>query len=401
MKIRSIFILLLLICCSFIAANELEDDNNWVEADASVNANFTEPNRTDHSTGFKWAWEMPLYADSYENLRRAPWLEAANIVEASGSFEHRREQDDQDNYVILGYLSFRPLVYDAGSYSFAFGFSMINRYLEISDFDPKVVVANINIAGTDFEAIITNKQVKTEAFQFALNFSTLFSVPDAGFQIVWDIGYGFSNLRETIDPITANIVANVDDLIIDEYQYQQRDEGLFTGINFLKSFDRDYLNFVRLFVYGAYRLKTTKRSSNGIVTDNLLGGGNLGKLNLEKDVVLGGVGVNLDPQQVDESNFGFAAYQLFVRLFTIYTPFVENRGISLSFFQQSVYTSTEVLQEDFHGFQMHYGGEISFFDAITTRITYVNEVGDKNERENGWSIVTGVQLSGIIRAFAK
>lgn len=371
------------------AEDQIETD---IGADGTLPATFSQADvsRVSHATGFKWAWEMPKYADTHERLRGKPWLEAANLWELSGSVTHRREHDDQDNYNAVGYASFRPFVYDFGSGSVAFGISTIIRYVKISDFDPKIVAANLD--GVDI--IATVNQNKTEAFQNAINFSALVSLPEVGFQMIIDLGYGFSNLRQTIDPIEANVGGN--DLALDEYQYHQKDRGFFAGINFLKSFDRPYLDYIRLFVYGAYRDLTTKRKSSAQIFLN--GAPITGKqFDLEQ---VSPIGLVLDPQVTDESNLSFAAYQLYVRLFTIPTPISEERGISISFFNQMVYTSFELLGENFHGVQMKWGTQIGIFDGINVRLAFVDETNtnDNNDRVDGWEVSVSVQLSALIRA---
>ncbi|BBM81754.1 hypothetical protein [Candidatus Uabimicrobium amorphum] len=374
-----------------IYAEEMIDTD--IGADGTLPATFSDADvsRVDNTTGFKWAWEMPLYATTHERLQGKPWLEAANLWELSGSATHRREHDDQDNYYLVGYASFRPLVYDFGSGSLAFGVSMIGRAVSIDDFDPKVV--NANLGGLNIVATVENNE--TEAFQYTVNFSTLLSLPDAGFQMIVDLGYGYSRLRQTIDPITADIGGNLVQII--DYQYEQRDRGFFAGINFLKSFDRPYLDYIRLFVYGAYRDLTTRRASTGNVTLNgidLTGRG----FNLELPAPV--IGLVLDPQVTDESNLSFAAYQLYVRLFTIPTPVSEQRGISVSFFNQMVYTSFELLGENFHGVQMKWGTQIGIFDAVNVRLAFVDETNtnDNNDRVDGWEVSVSVQISALIRA---
>ena len=383
-------ILIAFILCIY-AEDQVETD---IGADGTLPATFSQADvsRVSHATGFKWAWEMPKYADTHERLRGKPWLEAANLWELSGSVTHRRENDDQDNYNAIGYASFRPFVYDFGSGSVAFGISTIIRYVQVSDFDPKFV--NVDLGGQN--VVATVNQNKTEAFQNAINFSTLVSLPDAGFQMIIDLGYGFSNLRQTIDPITANVNLGVEvELQLDEYQYHQKDRGFFGGINFLKSFDRPYLDYIRLFVYGAYRDLTTKRKSSARIRINGVQQGG-SQFDLEQPFN----GIVLDPQVTDESNLSFAAYQLYVRLFTIPTPISEERGISISFFNQMVYTSFELLGENFHGVQMKWGTQIGIFDGINVRLAFVDETNtnDNNDRVDGWEVSVSVQLSALIRA---
>ncbi|WP_372366514.1 hypothetical protein [Candidatus Uabimicrobium sp. HlEnr_7] len=383
MKLFCIFITLLLCVYADGIENEAITD---IGEDNSLPPTFSESDvsRVDHAIGFKWAWETQRYSENYERLKGKPWLEAANLWEISGSFTHRREHDDQDNYFAIGYASFRPFVYDFGNASIAFGVSTILRYTKISDFDPKAVQAEVG--GVVIDAVAN--QVKTEAYQQVINFSALLSIPEAGLQVIFDIGYGYSNLRQTIDPIDASDAG----LILDEYQYQQRDRGFFAGVNFLKSFDRPYFDYIRLFVYGAYRDVTDQRDSTAVV---IAGGNNLGKQNLEQPVL----GLDLDPQLTDESNLSFVAYQLYLRLFTIHTPLTENRGISVSFFNQMVYTSFELLGEDFHGAQWKYGAQIGLFDGLNVRMAFVDETGGgSNARQDGWEISVSIQLSGLIRA---
>ena len=350
----------------------------------------------DFSKGFKYAWNLPKYQAHYANLSRARWLEPSNLFFLNLSFTHRREHDNQDNYQMLGYASFRPFAYDFGNASIAFGVSYISRAIHVSDFNPKIQNQIVN----GNAAVVTAKQIRSQAYQQAINFSALASFPEVGLQIIFDVGVGTSTIRQTIDPITADVGGlDLVVLTIDEYQYEQKDTGMFFGINFLKNFDREYFNYMRLFFYGAHRVDTNKRDSTGVLNfRDDINNVNLdfGKQDLEGDFDTGIPGLIFpDPQQVDVYKLDFLAMQFEMQFYTWMTPLSDTQGISFSSFFSVIYSEGELLGEDFYGMRYRYGGVIGLFGGVSVRISYVDE--EHNDRVDGFEATLSVKVSELVR----
>lgn len=348
----------------------------------------------------KWAWNLPNYAELYPRLKGIPWLEANGVGEITAVGYHKREIDESDTYGMATYASFRPFALDFGTYSFAFGVSFVGRAQRVEDITKKINAEAFDGAlGVDVVADGGQNHVN----QIFVNFSVLGSFPEIGLQIILDLGFGRSHIRQLINEINAevevDIIGTVFDARYDEYQYKQIDEMIFGGINILKSFDRPYLNFFKLFIFGAYRIHTKTRDSSAVLTDQSLGFDiPFGKqdLGFVDDT---GLFFFPDPAIPDEFNVSFFGVDFIARLFTIYTPFVKDRGISINAVGAITHVSGQLLVEDFHGLQSKIGGQVGIFDAIDLRAVAVFEQG--NQQENAYEFTMVVQLSAILRQIFK
>jgi len=130
---------------------------------------FTE----NESSIFKFAWEKPHYGYDYSYARRGGWLDpssAGNIIVAG--FITRHEQDG-DSRAFSGYASFRPFLFDFGTYSFAVGvsyFGTIQKYYE-----PTNIANNEDVGGV--LADITTQDIDIHLNYQGFNFSILGSFP--------------------------------------------------------------------------------------------------------------------------------------------------------------------------------------------------------------------------------
>lgn len=349
----------------------------------------------------KWAWKLPTYSELYPYLAGIPWLEPNNVADISFTAIRKREVDDADSYGGVLYASFRPFALDFGTYSFAFGASFVGRIGRVEDVTKEI---NAEVFDGIVAADIAVNGGENHVNQIFFNFSVLGSFPEFGLQVILDLGYGRSNIRQLFGRARGQIDivgVNIFDDLYENYQYKQVDEALFGGINILKSFDRPYLNFFRLFVYGVYRLHTKTRDSSATLTD-LVGDGDepieFGKQDLP---FFDANTLNFfpDPAIPEEFNMSYFGADLTLRLFTIHTPFVKNRGISINAVGGFRHISGQLLIEDFHGLHSELGGEIGIFDAINVRTVAIFEEG--NEQEDGFSVSITVQLSAIMREIYK
>ncbi len=342
---------------------------------------------------FKYAWELPRYAEQerHQHLKGKPWIEPADVVEMYVSLQRKREEDNQDTYKEIHYISVRPFALDFGNFSLSFGASYIGRWAHSDDIDKvqDVLVGN--------QAAVANAEgIETEAYQQAMNFSVLASFPELALQMIFNVGYGTSHLRETIDSITVdagNVVAT-----LDNFQYKQHDEGVFTSFTFLKSFDRDYFDFLNVFMYGGFRTQTTLRNSNATLTSNIGNGAIIVNSGKQELPFVDAAGVPFaDPQSADEFQISIMSATATLRMFTIPMDigFVQDKGLSLHLFTGIEHVTGELLGEDFYGVRYKLGGVVGIFEGITFRYNYVWETG--NDQENAWEMSLSFVVSGIVR----
>ncbi|BBM83555.1 hypothetical protein [Candidatus Uabimicrobium amorphum] len=383
-----------------------EYSNNTTNADGNIEVwlegvdddTYSEASFKEEESIRKWAWDLPTYSKLYPWLGTVPWLEPNGVADITVIGSRKREIDNSDTYGASVFASFRPFALDFGSYSFAFGLSFVGRIGRVEDvgkafnaeaFD-EFVVADITVNGG-----------QNHVNQLFVNFSILGSFPEWGLQIMLDLGFGRSNLRNTFEEARGEVQLlgiPIVDALYENYQYKQNDEALFGGFNILKSFDRQYLNFFRLFVYGVYRLNTKTRDSSATLTDEILGI-EFGKQDLAFDDLANTGNFFPDPAFPDEFNMSYFGVDLTARLWTFYTPFMKNRGISLNAVGGIRHVSGQLLIEDFHGLHSELGGEIGIFDAINFRVVAVFEEG--NQQEDGYAFSLTVQLSAIMREIYK
>ncbi|WP_372366645.1 hypothetical protein [Candidatus Uabimicrobium sp. HlEnr_7] len=427
MRYKGLLVLVCTICCVVYADNS-QDIDKWLdnlEQEKSIssqnstetynNANngsielwlddveddtYSEASFEEQQPIRKWAWELPTYSDLYPHLAKIPWLEANNVVDMTVIGQRKREKDNSDSYGLATYASFRPFALDFGTHSFAFGVSLVGRIGRVEDITKEVEAE----AFDEFLAVdVVADGGQNHVNQIFINFSVLASFPEIGLQVIFDAGFGRSNLRQLINTIEGEIQVGgvpIVDALYEEYQYKQNDEALFGGINILKSFDRPYLNFFKLFIYGVYRINTKTRDSSAILTDLLEGeDGQFGKQDLAFDDLANTGNFFPDPAFPDEFNLSYFGVDFIARLYTFYTPLMKNRGISLSVAGGFRHVSGQLLIEDFHGLQSQLGGEVGIFDAVTFRVSAIFEEG--NEQEDGYQFTLVVQLSAILREVFK
>jgi hypothetical protein len=343
---------------------------------------------------FQWAWEFPAYTDNYPQLKKTCWLEPNCVGELLISLQQRRDEDKVDRYSGFSYTAIRPFLLDFRSFSCAFGISYIGTTFE-SDTDDKYSSAQsgpltVYKSADDFAS---------EGVQQTLNFSSLWSFPEISLQVILDVGYAWSTIRTKMDVLTldgSGILIGV----LDNYEYLQRDEGTFLGINVLKSFAwGDYLNFFHLFLYAGIREKTVVRESSATLSSTFTPIGstiNSGKQDLPFN---DGQFAFPDPQPSKKFNLTFVGYNLDVRLFTIYTSLMENRGLSLSLFSCVQHFTGEIFSDDYYGTRTKLGSTVSIFDGVTIRTAYIWERG--NDQNDGFEVTISIRVFGIINELLK
>lgn len=380
--IRSVLLFSLAIIMPLLSSQSVETTTEPITAFAPQSPN---------TSAFCWAWEFPNYTDSYPELKKTCWLEPNNVGELLISLQQRREEDNTDRNSFFSYTAIRPFLLDFKSFSCAFGISYIGTAYMV-DSDDKYSTSQsgpltVKRFGDDFES---------DGAQQTLNFSSLWSFPDIKLQVILDIGYAWSTIRTRMDSLTID-ASPVFVSVLDDYEYVQRDQGWFVGINVLKSFELDYFNLFHLFFYTGIRDVTTRRTSSAKLTSTVLDNTiNSGKQDLP---YTDGQFSFPEPQPSDEFNISFVGYNLDVRLFTIYTPLMENRGISLSLFTSVQHFSGEIFGDDYAGTRTKLGSTLSIFDGVTLRTAYIWERG--NDQTDGFEITVNIRVFGIINELVR
>ena len=345
----------------------------------------------DHHSGFKFAWELPNYRERYRHLERRPWLEPNGVFEFYTSLQRKREEDDQDSYIAIGYTALRPFALDFDDFSLAFGVSYLGRYIVSDDINKLRPVSISGSPGTAWA-----DEVEVEGYQNAINFSLLASFPEIGFQFIFDIGYGTAYTKETIELIDVQLNNRLASAAYDRYRYKQLDEGIFISFAFLKSFDRDFLDFISIFMYTGLRTKNRRRISQAYLRARM---GRSPQVNAGKHDLPTRIGriPFADPQSA--GNFGLNLFSISatVRIYTI--PIYKHRGISFALYGAAEHITGELVGEDFYGLRLKIGGMVTLFDAISVRCNYVNE--DGNDQEDAWEVALNIRVSGIVRAIAQ
>ncbi|XEY28776.1 hypothetical protein UABHE_006754 [Candidatus Uabimicrobium helgolandensis] len=373
-------------------------DIEYYAPEDTDNAIFQQTYENDESV-FKFAWERAHYGYEYSIARQGGWIDpssAGNLVIAGFI---TRNEDDGDSRAISGYASFRPFLLDYGTYSFAIGVSYFGTLQKF--YEPTNVADNEDIGGN--LADITTRDIDVDLNYQAFSLSVLGSFPEAGLQVVFEIGYLLSNLRSDIgninvvDDATQGAILTLNE---SQHHFNQRDHSLYMSLEIRKLFERNYFSLFSLYFYANINLNSERQKSAANVDVNIGGiPDDLGRvedlINGAESVVFGNLG-NIDPedQTLDVTYIGTFLTSRLVNIPFGYESIGEQSGLALEMINGIEYGYGEFFGTDVHGAALQSGVQITFLELMT--LSYTHTWHQSNDFEDEWNVTLSIGLYGAI-----
>lgn len=361
---------------------------------------------------FKMAWDMPSYADDYACARKFLWSDPNSLVDMYVMFSKTRNVNKGDEETFAGYVSFRPIALDFKDFSLAFGVSYTGSMADLNERDDvtheDLDIADVGEPPKMRPGTISAQNVEGYSVQNAISFSTLASFPRHGLQIVMDVGYAWTKIKVDAD-LNARVRYSTDDPTfsfedrIDDYTYLQANNGVYLALEIRKFFDRNYLNYFNLMIYGIQKIETDRRRSYGNVTGQFVWTETGQPIPGTADV-LGRVDLPVmmyvpprwppsflthklpDPQEGD-FNGSFVGGTMLTRLVAFpmdIGDLLQHQEIALDAMGGFEHTAGELLGSDFHGIGINVGGQLSLFDIVSVVFTYTFQ--RNNDLEDEWDV---------------
>lgn len=359
---------------------------------------------------FKFAWELPNYAEQFDVARLYAWTEPKDVGEAYALFSKTRNSANGDEQAASAFLAFRPFALDFGSFSLTFGVSFVGVLDGFEESDA-VEYDTVDIASQTSRMTINARNLEGYVVQNTVNFSVLFSMPAWELQCLLDVGYAWTRLKSTFD-ISARVhdidlggpLFDVEDTI-EDYEYIQKDVGFYLSFEIRKFFNREYLNYFSLSIYSLFKLETDARSSRGRVKAIAYYEGapidgserDLGRVNLPTTLYAAEIFEHEvpDPQEGKDFNSNSLGITLITRLISIrmdIPSLLEGQSISVDMVTGVEHNAGELFGSDFHGVGINLGAQLSLFDIIAVGYSYTWQ--RNNDQEDEWDVFVLVGLYG-------